>query len=63
MFLTYGGYRHLDNEARLMSFIVRPGMTPRGKRATTIYEMHVQLEINLPVSMAGATTEIGRAHV
>jgi hypothetical protein len=63
MFLTYGGYRHLDNEARLMSFIVRPGMTPRGKRATTIYEMHVQLEINLPVSMAGATTAQAQSYL
>jgi len=63
MYLKYGGYQHPDNEARLMAFIVKPGYSPRGKRQTTVYEMHVQIEICLPLSMAGATTAEAQSHI
>lgn len=63
MYLKYGGYQHPDNEARLMAFIVKPGYSQRGKRLTTVYEMHVQIEICLPLSMAGATTAEAQSHI
>lgn len=63
MYFKYGGYQHPDNEARLMAFIVRPDHSSRGKKMITTYEMHLQIEICLPVSMAGATTAQAQSHL
>lgn len=63
MFFKYGGYQHPDNEARLMAFIVRPNHSQRGKRLTTTYEMHIQIEVNIPNSLAGATTAQAQTHL
>lgn len=58
MFFQYGGYTHPANEAKVMAFIVRPELTPRGVRWCSTVEMHVQIEIvvapNLNLDTAGA---------
>jgi hypothetical protein len=63
MYFKYGGYQHPDNEARLMAFIVKPQYSDRGKRLTTDYEMHMQIEICIPTSMAGSTTAECQAYL
>jgi hypothetical protein len=45
MYCTYGGYRHDDNSVTLASFLVRPRFSPRGRRISTIYEVHLNGEL------------------
>lgn len=51
MRFRYGSYTHRENEAHLMAFFVRPTMNRRGRRISSKYEMHVQIELVLPSSV------------
>lgn len=48
MKFRYGTYTHPENEAHLMGFFVRPRMNRRGRRVSSFYEMHIQVELVLP---------------
>jgi len=53
MRFRYGSYTHRENEAHLMAFFVRPRMNRRGRRVSSTYEMHVQIELVLPSTVDG----------
>ena len=56
MFFTYAGYRHPDNEVKLLSYLSRPLYSPRGKRWLKVVEMHLQIEVVLDVGTIYTTT-------
>lgn len=69
MKFRYGNFEHRENEAVPKAFIVRPRMSPRGTRISSIYEMHLQIDLTLPAdgtvwtsttAQAWFNTEIGR---
>ncbi len=45
MYFRYGTYQHADNSVALMSFLVRPQRTPRGRRMTSRVQMHCAGEV------------------
>lgn len=61
MKFRYGNYTHPENEAHLMAFFVRPRMNRRGRRVSSFYEMHVQIELILPSTIDSTDKNLSQA--
>ena len=56
MKVRYRNLEHRDNEATMMAFIIRPRITPRGKRISSIYEAHLRIDLTVPTDGTVTTT-------
>ena len=61
MKFSYGSFVHRENEAKLMGYFVRPRINQRGRRVSSIHEMHIEVQLILPVDQAPWSTAAAQA--